>query len=174
MQRQTPRIGLIPWSDTEADLELLRLSNTPEMTAHVGGPETEQGLRDRHRRYTELTAGTGRGQMFRVVLLPGGQPAGIVGYWERRWREEMVYEAGWSVLPEHQGRGIAAAAVVAAVAAAREEKRHRHLHAFPSVSHPASNGVCRRAGFTLLEECEFEYPPGHFMRCNDWRAVLAD
>ena len=25
---------------------------------------------------------------------------------------------------------------------------------------------------TLLEECDFEFPPGHHMRCNDWRLDL--
>jgi hypothetical protein len=24
----------------------------------------------------------------------------------------------------------------------------------------------------LLEECDFEYPPGNPMRCNDWRLDL--
>jgi hypothetical protein len=23
-----------------------------------------------------------------------------------------------------------------------------------------------------MEECEFEFPPGHSMRCNDWRLDL--
>jgi RimJ/RimL family protein N-acetyltransferase len=45
---------------------------------------------------------------------------------------------------------------------------HRFLHAFPSVGNAPSNAICRKLGFTLLEECEFEYPPGTFMQCNDW------
>lgn len=35
-----------------------------------------------------------------------------------------------------------------------------------------SNAICRKLGFSLLEECEFEYPLGSFMRCNDWRLDL--
>jgi hypothetical protein len=27
-------------------------------------------------------------------------------------------------------------------------------------------------GFELLEACEFEFPQGHFMTCNDWRLDL--
>jgi hypothetical protein len=27
--------------------------------------------------------------------------------------------------------------------------------------------------FTLVGACDFEYPPGHVMRCNDWRFDLA-
>ncbi len=30
----------------------------------------------------------------------------------------------------------------------------------------------RKLGFTLVEECELEYPPGRFMQCNDWRLDL--
>ncbi|MGS2645029.1 LysE family translocator [Streptosporangium sp. G12] len=42
----------------------------------------------------------------------------------------------------------------------------------PSVGHPASNAICRKLGFFLLGECDFEYPPGTTMRCNDWRLDL--
>jgi len=76
------------------------------------------------------------------------------------------------VVPEFQGRGIAAAATRQAIERARSEKARRFLHAFPSVDNPPSNAICRRLGFTLLEALEFEYPPGHFMRCNDWRLEL--
>jgi len=46
------------------------------------------------------------------------------------------------------------------------------MHAFPAADHPASNAVCRKAGFTLCGETGFEYPPGTIMRCNDWRLEL--
>jgi hypothetical protein len=32
--------------------------------------------------------------------------------------------------------------------------------------------VCRKAGFELLGEADFEYPAGHPLRCNDWRLDL--
>jgi RimJ/RimL family protein N-acetyltransferase len=142
------------------------------MTEHLGGPETEEQLLTRHRRYLEV-AGPGVGLMFRIVLLPDLQPVGTVGYWERVWRGETVYEAGWNVLPEFQGRGIGAAAARAAVDHARAERKHRYVHAFPSVDNPASNAICRKAGFTFVDECDFEYPAGRFMRCNDWRLDLS-
>jgi RimJ/RimL family protein N-acetyltransferase len=41
------------------------------------------------------------------------------------------------------------------------------------VENLASNAICRKLGFTLVEEAEFEYPPGNFMRCNDWRLDLS-
>jgi RimJ/RimL family protein N-acetyltransferase len=55
---------------------------------------------------------------------------------------------------------------------ARAEGTYQFIHAFPSVENGPSNAICRKLGFTLQEEAEFEYPPGHFMRCNDWRLDL--
>ncbi|WP_440086780.1 hypothetical protein [Streptosporangium sp. LJ11] len=55
---------------------------------------------------------------------------------------------------------------------AAHKHRHRYLHAYPSVDHPASNAICRKLGFFLLGERDFEYPPGTTMRCNDWRLDL--
>jgi RimJ/RimL family protein N-acetyltransferase len=154
----------------QADLSLLQEANTPDMMAHLGGPETHAKLLDRHHRYL-LLDDHGAGQMFAVVL-PDGQRAGIIGYWERTWQQELVYETGWNIMPAFQGHGIATAAARAVAALARAHRRHRHLHAFPAADHPASNAVCRKAGFTLRGETDFEYPPGTIMRCNDWRREL--
>ena len=74
--------------------------------------------------------------------------------------------------PEYQGRGIAVAAVRVVAARAAAEGTRRYLHAYPSVENGASNAVCRKVGFELLGEYDFEYPPGHLMRCNDWRLDL--
>jgi len=64
---------------------------------------------------------------------------------------------------------VATRATAAVVAQARAEGKHRFVCAFPSVENGASNAVCRKVGFTLLGEVEFEYPPGGFMRCHEWR-----
>lgn len=164
-------VRLEPWADTPSHLELLRRNNSPEMTKHLGGPETEEQVLARHRRYAELP-GRGGGRMYRIVLTREAQVAGVIGFWEREWRGETVYETGWGVLPPYQGRGIAAAAAREVARAAAAEDVHRRLHAYPSIGHPASNGVCRKAGFTLLGECAIEYPAGSFIRCNDWRLEL--
>ena len=156
----------------EGDLPLLRrLMGDPEMTTHLGGPESEAKLADRQRRY-ERIRGTGTGRMFKIVDEETGEPAGSVGYWEKEWRGGTVYETGWSVLPEFQGRGIAVAGTALAIEAARAEDRHRWLHAFPSVENAPSNAICRKLGFELLEAHDFEYPKSHWMRCNDWRLDL--
>ena len=97
------------------------------------------------------------------------EAVGWVGYWESEWRGEAVWECGWSVLPEAQGRGIATAAAALMIDDVRRRGAHRHLHAFPSVDNAASNALCRTLGFELLGEVEVEYPKGRLMRSNDWR-----
>jgi RimJ/RimL family protein N-acetyltransferase len=163
------RVRLEPWA--ESDLDLLRAMNAPEMMGHLGGSETEEKLLSRNRRYADL-AGTGKGRMFRVVLADSGETAGSIGYWERDHQGETVYETGWTVLAAFQGRGVATAAAVAAAEAARAERKHRYLLAYPRTDHPASNAVCRKAGFELLGENSYEYPAGNPIRCNDWRLDL--
>ncbi|WP_406037265.1 GNAT family N-acetyltransferase [Micromonospora sp. NBC_00898] len=152
------------------DLELLQQLNSDEVRAHTGGPETDEEVLARHERYLR-GPGLRSGHMFTIVL-PDGTKVGSVGYWDREWRGEQVYELGWAVLPAYQGRGLATAAVRAAIAAAAARGDRRWAHAYPSVDNPPSNAVCRKAGFTLLGETEFEYPPGHLMRSNDWRVDL--
>jgi len=162
-------VRLEPWS--EDDLPLLRrLLGDPAMTEHLGGPESEAKLVERQARYVTARE-PGREQMFKIVD-ESGEATGSVGYWEKEWRESTVYETGWSVLPEHQGRGHASAATRLVIDEARAQRRRRYLHAFPSVDNAPSNAICRKLGFELLEACEFEFPKGHFMTCNDWRLDL--
>lgn len=162
-------LRLRPWS--EADLPLLREVNAPSMTAHLGGPETEQQVLDRHRRYLDAAV-DGTADMFVIVAGTQAVPVGTIGYWERRWHDEDVYETGWHVLPAFQGRGHATTAARLIVEHAREHGRRSALHAYPSADHPASNAVCRKAGFRLLGRSDFEYPRGRLMRVNDWRLDL--
>ena len=54
----------------------------------------------------------------------------------------------------------------------RADGRHRAVHAYPAVDNPPSNAICRRLGFTLLGPEDFEFPPGSWLRCNDWRLEL--
>ena len=110
--------------------------------------------------------------MFKIVEAASGAAVGSVGYWDKDWRDEHVYEVGWMVLPEFQGRGIAIAATELAIELAREDGKHPTMHAFPNVENAASNTICRKLGFTLLGAEEFEYPKGHFMLCNDWQLDL--
>lgn len=163
-------IELQSWSEDDLP-NVERFLADPEMMKHLGGPQSQEQVLDAHKRFLDA-AKSGTGRMFKVVLLPASDVIGTIGYWEREWRGELVYETGWSVFPEYQGRGLASTATAALVARARLEGKHRFLHAFPSVANGPSNAICRKLGFVSLGESEFEYPPGHFMRCNDWRLDL--
>jgi RimJ/RimL family protein N-acetyltransferase len=156
----------------EGDLPLLRrLMGDPAMTTYLGGPESDEKIVERQGKY-EVIGDTGTGRMFKIVDEASGESVGSVGYWEKDWRDATVWETGWSVLPEFQGRGIAVEATRQAIEAARAEGKHRWFHAFPSVESAPSNAICRKLGFELLGAFDFEYPPGHPMRCNDWRLDL--
>ena len=146
---------------------LEQLVGDPAMMVHLGGPESPEKIAERQQRYEQPGSG-----MFKIVDVPSGQGAGSVGFWEREWRGRTAYEVGWSVRPAFQGRGIAVAATSLVLARARSSGTHRFVHAFPAVDNPASNAICRRLGFTLLEECRFEYPPGRWMECHDWQLDL--
>jgi RimJ/RimL family protein N-acetyltransferase len=161
-------IALRPWSNQDLPL-LERLRGDPAINEHLGGPETPEKILERHERYCTM------GDTGEVVIVvgPAAESAGSVGYREREWQGKLVWEMGWNVLPEFQGRGIATRAVAAAMERVRAERKHRFIHAFPSVDNLPSNAVCRKVGFTLLDEFEFEYPPGSFMRSNDWSFDLS-
>jgi RimJ/RimL family protein N-acetyltransferase len=158
-------LTLAPWS--EQGLGLLHRQNTPELTEHLGGVESQEQVRRRHERYLALTGG----QMF--LLLLGGEIAGSVGYWTHAWEGRDVHETGYAVLPEFQGRGLAVRALLLCADRAGREGTLPWLHAFPSVHHDASNAVCRKAGFELVGEVAFEYPPGNHICSNNWRLPLA-
>jgi len=163
-----PDVLLQPWS--EGDLPLLeKLLGDPGMMAHLGGPETPEQIRKRHERYLHLPE---TDHMFKVLWGPNVEAAGSIGYWEKSWRDQQVYETGWSILPAYQGHGIATKAGEMVIERARKERRHQFMHAFPSVSNAASSAICRKLGFTLIEECQVEYPPGHPLTINDWRLDL--
>jgi RimJ/RimL family protein N-acetyltransferase len=157
----------------EDDLWLVEaLMGDPEMTEHLGGPESSEKLRERQARYVRTES------MFKLVDEETGEAVGSVGFWEKDWHGEQIYETGWMVLKAHQGRGIATEATALVVekakakAKAKANGRRRYLHAFPPVANGASNAICRKLGFTLLGEVEFEFPPGHFATSNDWRLDL--
>jgi RimJ/RimL family protein N-acetyltransferase len=158
-------VTLEPWDS--GDLPLLEglMGGDPSMTEHLGGPESPDKLRERQGRYERREDGN---RMFKIVEMTSGTGVGSVGFWSKEWRAAHVHEIGWMVVPEFQGRGIAMAATAQAIELAKQAAKHRFMHAFPNVANAPSNAICRKLGFELLEACEFEFPKGHFMTCNDW------
>src|SRR4051812_26780384 len=118
-------VTLEPWAG--GDLPLLeRLMGDPSMTEHLGGSESLDQLRERQGRYERLEGGD---RMFKIVDAASGTGIGSVGFWMKEWRDQQVYEIGWMVVPEFQGRGIAAAATAQAIEVARRADEHRFMHA---------------------------------------------
>jgi RimJ/RimL family protein N-acetyltransferase len=114
------------------------------MTAHLGGPETAEELAGRHERYLR-SWDAGDAFMYRIEA--GGIPVGGIGYWEVEHDGLPAWETGWNVLPEWQGRGFAreALSIIVREVAARGDRDL--LVAYPGVDNPASNALCRSAGF---------------------------
>jgi RimJ/RimL family protein N-acetyltransferase len=125
-------------------MPLLVAANTPEMTAHLGGPETTEQLRARHEKYVRWWD-TGRARMYRIVV--DGEPAGGIGYWAIEHEGEPAWETGWNVLPVWQGRGVARAALRLLIREVTAREERGLLVAYPGVDNPASNALCRGAGF---------------------------
>jgi RimJ/RimL family protein N-acetyltransferase len=159
-------VSLRPWH--KRDLALLQRMNTAEMWAHLGGPEEASTVLGRHHRYLEAFAGDTR--MF--AILHHEEAVGSIGYWIRRQAGAETLETGWMVVPEAQGQGIATAAAGLVIEELRTDIGSGIVHAYPSVDHPASNAVCRKAGFKLQGPIEVEFPAGRFMRVNDWAYVF--
>src|SRR5262245_63900464 len=92
------------------------------MTEHLGGPEDPEKLRERQGRYERAEDGD---RMFKIVDVASRAGVGSVGFWAKEWRDAHVYEIGWMVVPEFQGRGIAVAATAQAIELARRDDEHR-------------------------------------------------
>ncbi|HEV7495208.1 GNAT family N-acetyltransferase [Baekduia sp.] len=148
------------WS--EEDLALLTALNSDAVQMrHIGGAESPEKIAERQQRYAK--------DPFQFRIVDGGAAAGWVGFWEREWRGEKIYEIGWAVLPAFQRRRLATTGTALALDAARAAAA-LPVHAFPGVDNAPSNAVCRKLGFSLVEaDMAFEFPPGSMMVCNDWR-----
>lgn len=154
------------------DFALLQATlGVAEMTSYLGGPESAQKLEARHQRYVELPT-RGNNRMFVILAGEHGQPAGTIGFWEHEYQGEMQWETGWAVLPAFQGQGIATAATHLVIETLRQDNSHRYVLAYPTLQNAASNSVCRKAGFELLGQSEYEYPPGNPVVGNVWRLDL--
>lgn len=163
-------VHLESWS--EDDLSVLEQTlGDPEMMTYLGGPESPEQLVARQAKLVALPS-TGTGEMFTIVDDESGAKVGSVGWWDKEWRDDLVYETGWQVIPAFQGRGIATTATLQLIEHLKANGSRRFLHAFPSVENGPSNAICGKLGFELLEALEFEYPKGSIMRCNDWRLDL--
>ena len=126
---------------SEKDLNVLeRLVGDPKMMEHLGGPETEEKILERHKRYCDDKG------CYIIIQEDNNESFGWIGYWERTWKNNQVWETGWSVLPEYQGRGIATKAIKQLIQIIKRERKFSDIHAFPGVENMPSNAICKKMG----------------------------
>jgi RimJ/RimL family protein N-acetyltransferase len=154
---------------TDADRALLDAANTPEMTAHLGGPESPEQIGARHEKYL-AAARDGGSRPFAV--LDDDDPVGWIGWWPTEHEGIPAVEAGWFTIPRAQGRGVASAALRLLIAdAAAAVPAGTVLTAVPSEGNAASNAVCRKAGLSLVGT-ETQVYRGATLHMNVWALTL--
>jgi RimJ/RimL family protein N-acetyltransferase len=157
-------VELVPYTDDDMWLTEA-LETDPRVMAELGGPWPREKIPEIHRR--RLAAIAKGAWSLKVVPEPGGQPVGAVMIWNSEFEGQPISETGWTILPEHQGRGYASEALRLLLARAAADGRWADIHAFPGVTNAPSNALCRKFGFELLGETDVEYG-GRPLRCNHW------
>lgn len=151
---------------TDADVWLTEALETDDgVMAELGGAWPTEAIPKIHARRLDSIA---RGSWwFTMVPAPGDRPVGMIGIFRSDVDGHAVSEAGWSVLPEFQGRGYASQALEILLERARVDGRWGAIHAFPGATNGPSNALCRKFGFALAGEESVDYG-GRSLRCNHW------
>ncbi|MBI3658948.1 GNAT family N-acetyltransferase [Candidatus Acetothermia bacterium] len=147
------RLGFRRWSDE--DLELANgLWGDPEVTRWIGGPFTEEQLKDRLAKEISTMKSHGL-QYWPIFLLSTGEHIGCCGL--RPYKpEERIFELGFHIRTAHWGKGYASEAARAVMKYAFTELRAQALFA----GHHPHNEVSRR----LLQKLGFRYTHDEFYR----------
>jgi RimJ/RimL family protein N-acetyltransferase len=142
----------------------------PEMMVHLGGPRSKEKIAEMHQRRLDLMS-RGEAHMYKILPEDSDEAMGSIGFWDTEDSGENVFEMGWFVRREHQGRGVATAAGNLLLDKARTLKARKYLHAYPSVTNEPSNAICRKLGFKLMGVQDFPFD-NRSLRCNNWRLDL--
>jgi RimJ/RimL family protein N-acetyltransferase len=160
---------LIPIS--KDDLALFESINCdPLMMTGLGGPTPRERVPQILQNAVESVE-DGTCWYYKIILDDSNEAAGAVCIWENTHHGENINEMGWTILPPFQGKGLGSKAVRAVLDKARSEKRWDVVHAFPGITNIPSNGICKKTGFTKLEECDIEFR-GNILHCNHWQIDL--
>jgi RimJ/RimL family protein N-acetyltransferase len=141
------------------------LLTDPRIMSELGGPLPRDGL---DRKLQGIVDEVQAGKTWFFVIVEEGARAGTVCVWKHEWEEQTINEIGWMVAMDFQGRGLATEAVRSVLDRARTGGRWDAVHAFPGVSNGPSNAICRKAGFSRIQEVDIDYA-GRTLRCNHWR-----
>lgn len=162
--RPAPDIQLIPVTEADAWLTVA-LETDPEVMAELGGAWSEAEARATHARRLRTTRESGS-WWFKIVRADGVAVGSLV-LWDSAWQGHPVSEAGWMVLPEHQGNGYASAGLRLLLEMASEGDRWGDIHASPGAENVPSNALCRKFGFEQLGSSEVDYG-GRKLQVNHW------
>ena len=155
---------LVPYTD--ADVWLIEaLETDPQVMAELGGPWPKEKIPEIHRRRLEYMA-SGNWYL-KIIPSPGSDPVGTIMVWRSESEDAPGAEVGWTILPEHQGRGYGTKALRLLLERIGEEGGWGDIHAFPGVTNGASNALCRKFGFELTGEEEVDYG-GRSLRVYHW------
>ena len=151
---------------SDEDIALIEAMETdPVVMRELGGPVPREEIPAIHGRRL------GSGPWYFVIVTDDGESAGTIGIWETEHDGAVVHETGWMLLAAFHGRGLASAALGQLLDRVRAEPRVEQLHAWPGVTNPASNALCRKFGFELLGEEEGAYRDARFP-VNHWVLTL--
>jgi RimJ/RimL family protein N-acetyltransferase len=151
---RTERLAFRPWSEDDVGLAL-RLWGDPVVTELIGGPLSEEEVRERLARETNSFEAHGV-QYWPIFLLSDGGHLGCCGL--RPYRpEEGIYELGFHLHTEYWGRGYAAEAARAVIGFAFDQLGATALFAGHHPRNPASSRLLEKLGFQYTHD-EF-YPP---------------
>jgi RimJ/RimL family protein N-acetyltransferase len=140
------------------------METDPEVMAELGGPVPREEIPALHERRLE---GVAADPWWFIIVTDDEEAAGEIGIWETEHHGATVHETGWMLARRFHGRGLASAALGLLLERARAEPRFERLHAWPGVTNPASNALCRKFGFELLGEEDGSYR-GAKLRVNHW------
>jgi RimJ/RimL family protein N-acetyltransferase len=146
---RSERLGFRSWSD--ADLELaLDLWGDPEVTELIGGPFSNEQVRERLSREIETLRSHGV-QYWPVFLLATGDHIGCSGL--RPYRpDETIFEIGFHVKKAHWGQGYAPEAARAVMGYAFTTLGASALFAGHHPGNDASRRLLGKLGFRFTHE----------------------
>jgi RimJ/RimL family protein N-acetyltransferase len=148
----------------------VRMRCDPVMMAELGGPLPREGIEEKVARDVRSAAAD---EAWIKMIVPGEDGpeavAGSVVLWSHDDEDsgKQVSEAGWMVLPEFQGRGLAKQAVRMLLELARDDGRWGLVHAFTATTNGPSNAICLSLGFRLAGERDVTFA-GRVLRSNHW------
>ena len=155
---KTERLGFSYWSSE--DLPLARqLWGDPEVARFLGGPFTDEQIRQRLERHMALLRDY-KVQYWPIFLLETGDHVGCGGLQPYRI-EEQIYELGFHLHRAYWGRGLAEEAARAVIRFAFESLELKTLFAGHHPENAASRRVLEKLGFQYAGEDV--YPPSGVM-----------